>query len=97
MSDKGKQPAQQTAPMDVDSDDDDSRMAAVQALVSMGAPAPSQALPPDELRDRLAHFYEGRSLMGYDVSNKDPAKIAAKSRYHTKAAQDKLFADLERK
>ena len=91
----GKKPvAEAPMDMDIDSDNDDSHRAAA-ALVSLGAPAPRPALTPEELRKRLTEFYEGRHMMGYDVSKKDPAKIAAKSQYHTKDAQEKLFAALE--
>ena len=91
----GKQPT----PMEVDdSDNEDLRLrTAVNALVNLkGAPVPTPPLSQEDLTERIRQFYEGRQLMGYDVRRMNPAKIAEKYGA-TKATQEKLFKDLEKK
>ena len=63
-------------------DDEDAQAQAANSLLNLHAgPAPSKALTPDQLRERLTHFYEGRSMMSYDFSdakgNKETAVVHA--------------------
>ena len=96
----GKQPA---AMNNHDDEDAQAQAQAANSLLNLQAgPAPSKALTPDQLRERLTHFYEGRSMMGYDLRDKGTpavhaARIAANPKYHTAKGQAELFAKIERK